>query len=50
MCCKGVLEPERLPPTERCAYFHGLRVHQQIITWSLLDSDDNFFLKGIPKC
>ena len=38
MCCKGVLEPERLPPTERAAYFHGLRVHLQTLTWKTLDT------------
>ena len=39
MCCKGVLEPERLPPTESAAYFHGLRVHLQTITWKTLDEE-----------
>ena len=43
MVCKGVLEPEKMPPTERAAYFHGLRAHLQIITWKLLD--DEFQLK-----
>ena len=37
MCCKGKVEPERMPPTERAAYFHGLRVHLQIVNWKLLD-------------
>ncbi len=27
-----VLEPERLPPTERAAFFHSLRVHYQVDT------------------
>ena len=31
MGCKGIVEPERMPPTKRSAYFHGLRPHQQII-------------------
>ena len=39
MCCKGILEPEKMPPTERAAYYHALRVHLQIITWKLLDDE-----------
>ena len=35
---KGILEPEKMPPTDREAYFHGLRAHLQIVTWKLLDS------------
>ena len=27
------LDPQKLPPTERAAYFHSLRVHLQIIVW-----------------
>ncbi len=30
------LEPERMPPTERAAHFHSLRVHAQIIDWHSL--------------
>lgn len=30
--CGKTLEPERLPPTERAAFFHSLRVHQQVIS------------------
>lgn len=37
MCCKGKVEPERMPPTEQAAYFHGLRVHLQVIHWKLLE-------------
>ena len=37
MCCKGKVEPERMPPTERAAFFHGLRVHLQIVSWKMLD-------------
>ena len=33
------MEPERLPPTESAAYFHGLRVHLQTITWKTLDEE-----------
>ena len=40
MCCKGKVEPERMPPTERATYFHGLRVHLQIVNWKLLDDDE----------
>ncbi len=34
-----VLEPERLPPTERAAFFHSLRVHYQVVVWTQ-PSDD----------
>ena len=40
MCCKGKVEPERMPPTERAAYFHGRHVHLQIVNWKLLDDDE----------
>ena len=33
---KVQLQPERLPPTERAAYFHFLRVHLQIVIWKYL--------------
>ena len=36
MVSKGMLEPEKMPPTQRAAYFHGLRAHLQIVTWKLL--------------
>ena len=26
-----------MPPTERAAFFHGLRVHLQIVSWKMLD-------------
>ena len=39
MCCKGRVEPERMPPTERVAVFHGLRVHLQIVAWKMLDDN-----------
>ena len=32
-----MISPEKLPPTARAAYFHGLRAHYQIISWSLID-------------
>ena len=31
MVCEGIIEPEKLPSTEPSAWFHGLRVHLQII-------------------
>ena len=39
MTCRGVILPEKLPPTERAAHFHGLRAHYKIMDWSLLDED-----------
>ena len=41
MICTGILEPEKLPPTERAAVFHGLRVHHQVINWKMLDHTVN---------
>ena len=40
MVSNGMLEPEKMPPTQRAAYFHGLRAHLQIVTWKLLDTAD----------
>ena len=40
MVSKGMLEPEKMPPTQRAAYFHGHRAHLQIVTWKLLDTAD----------
>ncbi len=34
-----VLEPERLPPTERAAFLHSLRVHYQVVLWTQLSDD-----------
>ena len=42
MACKGLIEPEKLPPTERAAYFHGLRTHYKVMRWSLLEDDFDF--------
>jgi len=36
---KTMLDPQKLLPTEQAAYFHSLRVHLQIITWSKLSID-----------
>lgn len=30
------IKPQSLPPTERAAYFHSLRVHLQVIEWKSL--------------
>ena len=30
------IEPQSLPPTERAAYFHSLRVHLQVAQWKTL--------------
>ena len=44
MLANGLIEPEKLPPSERSAYHHGLRVHIQIMQWLLLDEDDKTFI------
>jgi len=31
--------PERLPPTERAAYYHLMRVHLQVMQWQTLQTD-----------
>ena len=41
MVCAGNVEPEKLPPTEDAARFHGYRVHLQIVEWKLLDDTMN---------
>lgn len=35
-----VIDPQKLPPTERAAYFHSLRVHLQVILWKELNHED----------
>ena len=40
MTCKGIIKPSTIAPTERTAFFHGLRVHLQIITWKVLDDTE----------
>ena len=37
--CGKLLEPERLPPTERAAFHHSLRVHHQVIVWAKLSEN-----------
>ena len=36
----GNIDPQKLPPTERAAHYHSLRVHLQVIIWKKLTSDD----------
>ena len=35
-----MLDPQKLPPTERAAYFHSLRVHLQLMLWKNLTHHD----------
>ena len=35
MAVRGRISPEKLPPTDRATYYHGLRVHFQIVEWLL---------------
>ena len=37
---KSSLDPQKLPPTERAAYYHSLRVHLQVILWRDLANSD----------
>ena len=37
---KKSIDPQKLPPTERAAYFHSLRVHLQVILWFKLTNND----------
>ena len=37
---KTSLDPQKLPPTERAAYFHSLRVHLQVLLWRKLTNSD----------
>ena len=37
---KTSLDPQKLPPTERAAHFHSLRVHLQVILWRKLRNDE----------
>ena len=41
--CRGELTPQKLPPTERAAIYHSLRVHLQIIQWRNI-GDEGFHL------
>ena len=40
LACKGMISSAKLPPSEREAYFHGLRFHYQIFLWSLIDGGE----------
>ena len=33
------IDPQKLPPTARAAYYHSLRVHLQVILWKELTTD-----------
>ena len=33
MVAKGVVQPENMTPTDRAAFFHGVRAHHQITIW-----------------
>ena len=37
MASQGTIAPEKLPPTAQSARYHGLRVHHQVMTWSLIE-------------
>ena len=37
---KSSLDPQKLPPTERAAYYHSLRVHLQVALWKELGSSE----------
>ena len=39
MAAKGEINPGRLPPTGRAAYYHTLRVHLQIMIWETFDNN-----------
>ena len=41
MVFEVIIEPKKLPPTEHAAWFHGLRVHLQIIQWKMLHEELN---------
>ena len=34
------IDPQKLPPTERAAHFHSLRVHLQLMLWKKLTHED----------
>ena len=45
--CGKTLEPGRLPPTERAAFFHSLRVHHQVILWRELSNKELDPMQGL---
>ena len=38
-----VVDPHKLPPTERAAYFYSLRVHLQVMLWKMLTTEEYQF-------
>ena len=36
----GIICPEKLPPTSRASFFHGLRTYHQVMLWSLNGSEN----------
>ena len=38
-----VVDPHKLPPTERAAHFHSLRVHIQVMHWKMLTTEEHQF-------
>ena len=34
------IDPQKLPPTERAAFYHSLRVHLQVTLWKKLTHED----------
>ena len=41
MVCNGVIEPEKLPPTDEAAKHHGFLAHLQVVEWKMLDQRFN---------
>ncbi len=37
---RTAIEPQKLPPTERAAFFHSLRVHLQVVIWENLGNSE----------
>ena len=38
-----VVDPHKLPPTERAAHFHSLMVHLQVMLWKMLTTEEYRF-------
>ena len=38
-----VVDPHKLPPTERASHFHSLRVHLQVMLWKMLTTEEYRF-------
>ena len=34
------MQLEKMPPTNRAAFFHGLRAYHQIVIWKMLNDKD----------